>query len=168
MYTNPQSSSARNRSTSSLDSLWNKQYPFSKWYNASFPGFRRNPMWLSKTAHYVVLMISILSSFHIECLLPFPTANFSCILFSSHTRYSHPARTAHTTIIHNHNTPLLITDMYGKHTHNSQLETITLLHSKQRTNTTPAKHQLKHCQNTKASMQTNTRRNPRWEIQTEE
>lgn len=168
MYTNPQSSSARNRSTSSLDSLWNKQYPFSKWYTASSSCFRRNHLWLSKTALHEVLITSILSSFQIERLLPFPTANSSCILFSSHTRYSHPARTAHTTIIHNHNTPLFISDTYGKHTHNSQLETITLLLSKQRTNTTPAKHQLKHCQSTKRSMQTNTGMNPRWEIQTEE
>lgn len=153
--------SARNRSTSSLDSLSNKQHHFSKCYNASSSSFCPNRLWLSKATLHVVLITSILSPFQFERLFPFPTANSSCTLFSSHIQYSRPAETTHSTINRNHNTSLFISDTYGKHTHNSQLETITLLLSKQRTNATPAKHQLKHCQSTKRSMQTNTRRNPR-------
>lgn len=160
--------SARNRSTSSLDSLSNKQHHFSKCYNASSSSFCPNRLWLSKATLHVVLMTSILSPFQFERLFPFPTANSSCILFSSHKQHIGHTETKYSAITHNHNTPLFISDTYGKHTHNSQLETITLLLSKQRTNTTPAKHQLKHCQSTKRSMQTNTGMNPRWEIQTEE
>ena len=130
VYTHPQYSSARNRNTQSLDSRSNKQFLFFKWYNAPSSSFRRNPWWLSKTTLHEVLMAFILSPFQIKRFPPFPTTSPSCTLFSSHKQCLRRVETIHSTIIHNCTTPLFISDTYGKHAHNSQLETTTLLLSK--------------------------------------